>query len=148
MPISSHQVAGLIGGQQAMFGNFASYAQQISPGGGQGPMPTYPNPMAGVGTGPATPFEADPMSPGEFGTRALSAAGNIGLPALGTAAMIGGSFLPGGLGRAIGGLDPLSAGLGGFARGAGLRAGGQGIMANLGRIASGGIGGIARAGIG
>ena len=48
MPITSAQVSGMIGGQQAMFGNFASYAQQISPGYG-GPPPTYNNPMSGAG---------------------------------------------------------------------------------------------------
>ena len=56
-------------------------------------------------------------------------------------------MLPGGLGRAIGGLDPISMGMSGFARGAGLRAGGAGIISNMGRIASGGVGSIARAGV-
>jgi len=100
--------------------------------------------MAGAGYGGTNPVEG---GADEMGVRGLSAMGNIGLPALGTAAMIGGSFLPG-VGRMIGGLDPLSQGLGGFARGAGLRSGGMGVMGNLGRIAQGGIGSIARAGIG
>jgi len=147
MPITSHQVSGMIGGQQAMFGNFASYSQQISPGGGQGPMPTYSNPMQGAGITPASPLWDRDQDVGDFGPRAMSAVGNIGLPALGTAAMIGGSFLPGMAGRALGSMDPFSAGLGGFARGAGLRSGGAGVMSNLGRIASGGIGSIARAGM-
>ena len=144
MPISSHQISGMIGGQQAMFGNFASYAQQISPGGPSGPTPTYSNPMAGVDMAPTNPSES---AAGDFGVRGLSAIGNIGIPAIASAAMIGGSFLPGAMGKFMGGLDPMSQGLSGFARGAGLRAGGQGIMANLGRIASGGIGSVARAGI-
>lgn len=146
MPITSQQMSGMIGGQQAMFGNFASYAQQISPG-FQG-APTYPNPMAGAGGGFAPP-PAPMHNPTtmDVGPQAMSAIGNIGLPALGTAAMIGGSMLPGAAGRFFGRLDPFSAGLSGFARGAGLRAGGMGIMANMGRIASGGVGSIARAGL-
>jgi hypothetical protein len=149
MPITSQQVGGMIGGQQAMFGNFASYAQQISPG-FQGSPPSYANPMSGS----ETPFAAPPTSYGGFdpstnqiGAQAISAAGNIGLPALGTAAMLGGSMLPGAAGRAFGGMDPLTAGWRGMKRGAGF-AKGVGTMANLGRIASGGIGSIARAGIG
>ena len=138
-------MAGMIGGQQAMFGNFASYAQQITPGGPQGPTPTYSNPMAGVEQMMPSPV-ADTFSD-QMGVRSLSAIGNIGLPAIGTAAMLGGSFIPG-VGKALGALDPMSAGIGGFVRGAGLRSGGMGIMGNLGRIAQGGIGGIARAGIG
>jgi len=147
MPITSHQMSGMIGGQQAMFGNFASYAQQISPG-FQGQPPTYANPMAGAGSGfaPPPPPMQDPAIMGA-GPRAISAIGNVGLPALGTAAMLGGSMLEGGAGRFFGNLDPFSAGLGGFARGAGLRSGGMGIMSNMGRIASGGMGSIARAGL-
>jgi len=144
MPISSYQVSGMISGQQAMFGNFSSYAQQISPGGSYGSTPTYSNPMMGMGIMPTSPI-ADPFSEGK-GPEVISAIGNIGLPALSSAAMIGGSFLPGMLGRTIGSLDPFTAGLRGFAGGAGLRSGGMGIMSNMGRIASGGAGSIARAG--
>lgn len=146
MPITSQQMSGMIGGQQAMFGNFASYSQQISPG-FQGSPPSYSNPMAGVGAGfPQAPF---PMhNPATMaGAQTLSAIGNVGLPALGTAAMLGGSMLPGPVGNFVGGLDPVTMGFRGFARGAGLRAGGQGIMANMGRIATGGVGSIARAGM-
>lgn len=147
MPITSHQVSGMIGGQQAMFGNFASYSQQISPG-FQGSPPTYANPMAGAGGGfsPA-PSHLQDASAMARGPEMMSAIGNIGMPALGTAAMLGGAMLPGAAGRAIGGLDPFTGGLKGFAGGAGL-SGGQGIMSNMGRIASGGFGSIARAGLG
>lgn len=149
MPITSHQIGGMIAGQQSMFGNFASYSQQITPGGAQGPTPTYSNPMKGSGRAmaPPPPPNADPMT-SNIGTQAISAVGNIGMPALGTAAMIGGMALPGRMGRAMGAFDPFSAGLGGFAQGAGLRSGGAGIMSNMGRIASGGLGSMARAGMG
>jgi hypothetical protein len=145
MPITSHQIGSMIGGQQAMFGNFASYAQQISPG-FQGSPPTYSNPMAGAGEGFAQNPLNDPTVMGK-GAQHVSAIGNIALPALGTAAILGGSMLPGALGRAIGGFDPFTAGLRGFARGAGL-SGGAGILSNMSGIASGGLGSIARAGLG
>lgn len=146
MPITSQQVGGMIGGQQAMFGNFASYAQQISPGYG-GPPPTYQNPMMGQGEAfqsppPPTWGSLDQQMGAQMGPRAISAIGNVGLPVMAGAAMLGGSFLPGAAGRAIGGLDPFTAGI----RGAGSAMGGWN-MANMGRIASGGIGSIARAGI-
>lgn len=147
MPITSHQISGMIGGQQAMFGNFASYSQQISPG-FQGSPPTYANPMAGAGGGFApAPTHLQDSSAMQKGPEMMSAIGNIGMPAVGTAAMLGGMMLPGMAGRAIGSLDPFTGGLRGFASGAGL-SGGQGIMANMGRIASGGFGSIARAGLG
>jgi hypothetical protein len=147
MPITSHQMSSMIGGQQAMFGNFASYSRQISPG-FQGQPPTYANPMGGAGGGFAPPpmHMQDPMAM-NLGPQAISAAGNIGLPALGTAAMVGGMMLPGAAGRFVGGLDPFMGGLRGFSRGAGL-SGGGGILANMGRVASGGVGSILNAGLG
>lgn len=144
MPITSQQIGGMIGGQQAMFGNFASYSQQISPG-FQGSPPAYSNPMAGGHDA----FAPHPLAESHtFGTRAVSAIGNIGLPALGTAAMLGGSMLPGRVGNFFAGLDPMTAGLRGFGAGSGITAGGQGIFAGLRNVASGGLGSIARAGIG
>ena len=116
-----------------MFGNFASYAQQISPGGPRGPTPTYSNPMAGVQEMPTSPMAHDFSE--SMGPRTLSAVGNIGLPALATAGMIGGSFLPGAAGKMMGALDPFTAGIRGFGAASGL-SGGAGIMSNLGSIAS------------
>jgi hypothetical protein len=148
MPITSQQVGGMIGGQQAMFGNFASYSQQISPmamGGQRGPMPTYANPMAGS----AQTFAPPPMyasGADQFGAQALSAIGNIGIPGIATAGMVGGMMLPGGLGRAAGMLDPFGAAYQGLRGGLGVgQAGGWGKA--LGGIARGGMGTIARAGI-
>lgn len=148
MPITSAQVSGMIGGQQAMFGNFASYSQQISPM-QMGGMPTYSNPMQGAGAAfqPPAPPAFDELHTGmNVGASAVSAMGNIGVPALGAAATLGGMFLPGAAGAALRMTDPFSMGLGGFMRASGLRAGGAGVMSNLGRIASGGVGSIARAG--
>lgn len=144
MPITSSQVSGMIGGQHAMFGNYASYARQITPGYG-GPPPTYQNPMMGAGEAfqPAPPPTGyDAQYGQEMGPRVMSAVGNVGLPAMAGAAMLGGAFLPGMAGRMLGGLDPITSGYRGF-RGA---IGGFGA-GNLGRIASGGIGSIARAGL-
>lgn len=158
MPITSHQVGGMIGGQLGMFGNFASYANQISPGqAGNRSMPSYSNPM-GQGAGMA--FEAPPPPGFEdhrsgavrgMGSAASHVAGAYG------AATLAGSFLPGRIGGAFSALDPFSSGLGGALRGSGLASGvtsEMGIMARLGsyggnaaRIAGGGFGGMARAGV-
>jgi hypothetical protein len=139
-------MSGMIGGQQAMFGNFASYAQQISPTGGQGPMPTYQNPMQGAGEA----FAPNPLASNmgmQMGPQAISAAGNIGLPAVASGAMLAGSFLPGRAGRVIGGLDPFTQGLRGFGQGMGWMRG-AGVGANMSRLASLGGGGMLRAGLG
>lgn len=145
MPITSSQVSGMIGGQQAMFGNFASYAQQISPTGGQGPMPTYQNPMAGAGEAFAPPPLMPTMGE-EMGPRAISAVGNVGLPAIASGALLAGSMLPGAAGRFMGGLDPMTQAYRGFMGGAGLQRG-AGFMANMGRFTSLGGGGMLRAGL-
>lgn len=154
MPLSSHQVGSMIGGQQAMFGNFASYAHQISPGGGGG-MPTYQNPMAGT----EMPYAAPPVGHDygmNIGARAVNTMGHQVLPGMATAAMIGGSFLPGMAGRAFGAMDPIGAGLmgAGAATGVGFgqagmfsRAGWGNLASGIGNIAKGGIGNIARAGL-
>jgi len=136
----------MIGGQQAMFGNFASYAQQITPGYG-GPPPTYQNPMMGQGEAfqappPPTWNSLDAGMGERMGPRAISAIGNVGMPMMAGAAMLGGSMIPGAVGKAIGGFDPYTAAYRGFRGAVGGFSG-----ANLGRIASGGIGGIARAGL-
>jgi hypothetical protein len=150
MPITSHQIGGYIGGQQAQFGNFASYAQQISPGYG-GPPPTYQNPMGGNTGFEAPPPPGDPMfgTPGmrDAGTSAISAIGNVGIPALGTAAMLGGAFMPGAVGGFFRGIDPIGRGLSTFGKGVGWQSGLGNVGANFGRMAEMGMGGVARAGL-
>lgn len=158
MPITSSQAGGMIGGQLGMFGNFASYANQISPGmAGAGAMPTYSNPM-GQGAGMA--FQ--PPAPPGFTNHDAQATGMMGaagsmIPGAFGAATLAGSFLPGMAGKAFGAMDPFSAGIGGALRGSGMAAGvtsEMGLMArlgtyggNLGKIAGGGLGGVARAGV-
>ena len=144
MPVTSHQMGSMIAGQQAMFGNFASYASQISPG-GQGGGPTYPNPMQGGGAfDTPPPFDVNTQG---VGARSMSWMGNVGLPAMGTAAMVG-SFLPGAAGNFFGQMDISGSPLAAFGRGSGLTGGSGDIIANARSIMSGGVGGIARAGIG
>lgn len=146
MPVSSQQMAGMIGGQQAMFGNFASYATQISPGYG-GPPPTYQNPMAGTEQAFAPP-PGHVMDAQAMGTSAISALGNVGLPAMASAAM----FLPG-LDR----LDPVSTGLRHIGSQTGISFGREGMLskAGWGNLAQGardfsklGMGGMLRTGMG
>jgi hypothetical protein len=146
----------MIGGQQAMFGNFASYSQQISPGGGQGIQPSYSNPMGGGGGGYASsPYAAEANIGSNLGVAGTSAVGNVGAPMLGMAAMAG-SFLPGKVGGAFGMMDPTMAGMTGFGAASGLNFGGKGMLSRAGwshlggaasRIAGGGLSGIARAGM-
>lgn len=154
MPVSSHQIGGLIGGQQAMFGNFASYSRQISPYGQQGPMPTYSNPMAGMGEmmqPPPAPHNEMQQMAERFGVGAVGMLGHVP-SAIGTMGLVGGigglmgSRALGAVGTAASTFDPFSAAIGGFGRGIGWQSG-AGIGANLGRLGSMGIGGIARAGM-
>lgn len=153
MPISSHQVGGFIGGQQAMFGNFASYATQISPMGQMGgPPPTYQNPMGGNTGMEAPPPPGDPAfgMPGynNIGASVMSGVGNVGLPAAAGAMMLGGAFMPGPVGGFFRGIDPFSRGLSAFGKGVGWQGGGMaGLGGNLSRMAGMGVGGIARAGL-
>jgi len=139
MPISSTQMSGLVGGQQAMFGNMATYAAQISPFAPPGMAPTYTNPMAGAEFPPSMGYvpgqtdyaQASSHAPGIIGGMAA-----YGGPALGMAGMMMG-------GRVGGMLDPMTGAMRGFGRGVGWQSG-AGWGANLGRVMSGGIGGIAR----
>ena len=149
MAISSHQVNGMIGGQQTMFANMANYANQIGPGGSSYGSPQYSQPMMG----PNSTYESMPtdIGPGMMG-KALAAA-----PAVGGAALLAGSFIPGAVGSAISRIDPFTAGLRGFGHSSGLMSGvkaGTGFMdtlgaigTNVGKVASGGVGNIARAGL-
>ena len=132
MPITSAQVNGMIGGQQAMFGNFASYSQQISPGYG-GPPPGYSNPMGGMGN-PLQSTTADSMGAGS-----VSGIGSHAASALGTGALAGSIGLgmmrnpiAQGMSGALGMMDPMTAGFSGFARGSGVHFGGHGMFSGAG----------------
>ena len=155
MPITSHQAAGMIGGQQAMFGNFASYSQQISPY-NPGIAPTYANPMAGAGgaMSPPPPPTASPMSQ-SIGPSVMSSAAGMAMPAMMGIGMVG-SMAGGRVGSAFSMLDPMSAGLMGASHATGIgfgkagmlsRAGWSNFAGGLGRVAAGGVGNIARVGM-
>jgi len=64
MVMTSHQVSGMIGSQQAMFGNLNAYANQLTPnyGGGQGQMPSGFGSPYGVGMGMAPPPPPQPVT--------------------------------------------------------------------------------------
>lgn len=130
MPITSAQVNGLIGGQQAMFGNVATYARQISPGGGGNQaMPTYSNPMMGAGYGMAGMPGTEMYNQGASAAPGMMmGAGTYGMPVMAGAGMMMG-------GRAGGMIDPFTGGLQGAGRAVGWSRG-AGIGANLGRAAS------------
>jgi len=133
MPVTSHQINQMIAGQQAMFGNTATYAQQISPmGQAMGVAPTYANPYGPMMSPGAQEFnQGVAAAPGM-----MNAAASYGAPIVaGAGMMMGGT-----VGRM---LDPFSGAMGGFARGVGWRSG-AGIGSNLGMVARGGLGGIAR----
>ena len=133
MPISSMQVNQMMAGQQAMFGNNATYAQQISPmGQAMGMAPTYAAPFGPMASPGAASFNAGAAAaPGM-----LNAAASFGAPMLAGAGMM--------IGGPVGSmLDPFTAGIRGFGAGVGWQ-GGAGITANLANVARGGIGGLAR----
>lgn len=133
MPISSHEINQIMAGQQAMFGNAATYAHQISPmGQAMGVAPTYANPYGPMASPGAAEFnQGSAAAPGLF-----NAAASYGAPLMmGAGAMMGG--------RAGAMLDPYTAGIRGFGRGVGWQSG-AGIASNFGAVARGGIGGIAR----
>lgn len=133
MPVSSLQINQMMAGQQAMFGNAATYAQQISPmGQAMGMAPSYANPYGPMASPGAAEFnQGSAAAPG-----ILNAAASYGAPV-----MMGAGMMMGGRAGAM--LDPFTAGIRGFGRGVGWQ-GGAGITSNLGAIARGGIGGIAR----
>jgi hypothetical protein len=133
MPVSSQQINQMMAGQQAMFGNNATYAQQISPmGRAMGVTPTYAAPYSPMASPGAAEFnQGAAAAPGM-----MNAASSYGAPM-----MMGAGMMMGG--RAGAALDPFTAGMRGFGRGVGWQ-GGAGITSNLGSMARGGIGGIAR----
>lgn len=144
MPFTSAQVSGLVGGQQAMFANDRSFAEQIAgmpslPQ--QNPYPTYSNP------------------PHAFEHQGAAIAGGVGMaiPGVAAAGTMAASLL--GYNSALGLLDPftgISRGFGAGASGlgatgrAGIMAGqqGMGIMAGLRGIGSAFSQGGVRAGLG
>ena len=135
MPLTSMQVSGLIGGQQAMFANQAAYAQQLGGVGqiGAGMQNPYPA---------ATPSYAAPgWEQGNAGTHIAGAMGMAAPAAMGMAAMGGGL-----MGGAAGWADPVTASARFFARGAGFA--GQGAGATLSGIGSQFSQGGLRAGLG
>lgn len=123
----------MMAGQQAMFGNNATYAQQISPmGQSMGMAPTYAQPFGPMASPAAAEFNAgSAAAPGMY-----NAAASYGAPI-----MMGAGMMMGGRAGAM--LDPMTAGMRGFGRGVGWQSG-AGISSNLGAVARGGIGGIAR----
>jgi len=133
MAITSHQINQMMAGQQGMFGNNATYAQQISPmGQASGMAPTYANPygpMASPGTAEFNQGMA--AAPGMY-----NAAASYGAPI-----MMGAGMMMGGRAGAM--MDPMTAGMRGFGRGVGWQSG-AGISSNMGAVARGGIGGIAK----
>lgn len=133
MPVSSYQINQMMAGQQAMFGNNATYAQQISPmGQARGMAPTYAQPYSPMASPEVQEFNTGmAAAPGM-----LNAAASYGAPMLMGAGMMMG-------GRIGSMLDPFTAGMRGFGRGVGWQ-GGAGISANMGNIARAGVGGIAR----
>ena len=135
MPVTSHQISGMMAGQQAMFGNMATYAQQISPYGQQG-LPSY----SGVNMGGIPPT----AMPGayEFNQGMGAAPGMINAAGTFAPPMIAGLGMM--LGGPVGGiLDPFTGGMRGLGSGVGWQSG-AGFMANMGNVARGGIGGLAR----
>jgi hypothetical protein len=123
MPFTSTQVSGLVGGQQVMFANQATFANQI--GGGSGAMMAnpYPSPSYGVAG-------LDPGSP-DIGTKlAGGIASSLPITA-GIGASIAGMA---GYNSSLGRLDPFTgvsrafgAGTGSVAGRAGIMAGGEGL---------------------
>lgn len=143
MPVTSTQINGLIGGQQAMFGNSASYARQISPF-SEGQMPTYQNPMMGTGITPSVSPGNDMFNQGMAAAPSILNAGmSYGMPLMAGVGMMMG-------GRVGGLLDPTTAVASSLGRSFGYQAG-AGFGGNLatmgGNMMRGGVGGLARAGM-
>lgn len=146
MPLSSHQVNGLLGSQQLMFSQYAQYSGGVSYGS-----------MVNPDSAPIGPYAMVEDMAWNAGAHAM-AAGTSAVPtAMRTAGFVG-SFLPGAAGTAMSMLDPWSAAMTGALRGSGITSGitsSMGMGASLGKmggnfanIASGGFGSMARAGLG
>lgn len=136
MPITSTQINGVIGGQQAMFGNAATYAAQINPYAPRGSQTSYSNPMAGAGYPSAMAGNADFNRGQGMSSSLISGASNIGLPLMGGVGMM--------MGGAAGGLlDPFTGAMRGFGSGIGAQAG-SGISGGMSALGRAGVGGITR----
>lgn len=161
MVMSSHQIGAIAQQQQAMFGNFQSYAQQITPpyaAGGASPMggnpmtgyaqqpaPSYQPVMGGYSAGPP-PAPPPPMMAPQTGMY-MPPSGN--LFNMGMAAMqsrpgsyVGQAFGEQLAGTALGGLSSGMQGLGTLAGVAGLAGSGLGMLGVGGSV----VGGLAAAG--
>lgn len=163
MVMSSHQIGSIAQQQSAMFGNFQSYAQQITPpyaAGGAAPMggnpitgygeqqqqpPSYQPVMGGYSTAPPPPPPPPMMAP--HAGMYMPQSGN--LLGMGMAAMqsrpgsyIGSAFGEQLAGTALGGFSSGMQGLGTVAGVAGLAGTGMGMLGVGGSVA----GGLAAAG--
>lgn len=125
MPFTSTQISGLVGGQQVMFANQATFANQISEAisgsGGTNQMMAnpYPSPSYGVAG-------LDPGSP-DIGTK-LAGGMAMAAPGIGAAGTMAASLL--GYGNPLGMLDPMT----GISRAFGAGTGGS-MMARAGVMA-------------
>lgn len=140
-------------GQSAMFGNVANFAGSIGPEGRPGSFASGPvyDPASFTMPPPMYDVFGQNLGPRALGTGLAAAQSALPVAAL------AGSFLPGAAGRAFSMMDPTYAAMSGFARGSGLLSGigpgsgllgtAEGMLGNAGRIASGGFGNIARAGL-
>jgi hypothetical protein len=118
MPFTSTQISGLVGGQQVMFSNQATFAHQISGEGGSQQMMAnpYPSPSYGVAG-------LDPGSP-DIGTK-LAGGAAMALPGIAAGGTMAASML--GYKSSLGLLDPFTAATRGFGAGTG-----GGVMARAG----------------
>ena len=147
MPMTSHQIAQMASSQSAMFGQFQSYAQQITPPYGARPGMGY---MAGASPAPPPMQSWSPHSPGYGGGMfQMMSQMPYAQPGSGYSQALGGQILGGGLNLASAGISGLgtAVGVGGMI-GAGASAlgmGGMGMSAlgllggPVGMLASGGI---------
>jgi len=120
-----------------MFGNMATFAQQINPFNPQRGMPTYVNPMAGTNMGPmSAPGAASFNQVMGAMSGITNAAVSYGVPIMAGAGMM--------MGGPLGGmLDPFTGAGRAFGRSIGWQRG-AGLMSNLGRIPAAGLGGLTR----
>lgn len=116
MPVSSMQISGLIGGQQAMFANNMAYSQQLSGAFGTGPaggMQPMQNPYPGASYGYPGGWE----NAGNFGNAATQAVGmGASMAPIGMGAVSLGGMMAGGR---MGWLDPFTGTARAFSAGSG-----------------------------
>jgi hypothetical protein len=132
MVMSSHQISALAMNQQAMFGNVANYAQQITPLGGMGPgmgMPYTGGYSMGAAMGHTPPAMAPMGGLGTMGMMAMHGAPGSGMQQ---------AFAEQALGTGLSGLAGMAGGISNLAGGAAGLAG----MASFGAGGIGAIGGL------